>query len=180
MDGCGRRAFQLSTGKQLSRSPLLTCANTYTAANPTTWQFDDVLLLRGDSVWYTLSLPQLMLVQQGQNASDDAAQRAHNWLVDADGSYVALDYSDMHGYPPFTKMTDAVAPAQQHGHAKVREADENTLCEDGVLAHCQEAPLLIVSAPLKNGIMFTGASTEDMSLLIDRHRYLAVTIPKFV
>ena len=105
--------FQLSTGKQITRSPLLTFPRlNHTVSNPSTWQFDDVLLLRGDSVWYTLSLPQLMLVQQGHYATPDAWVASNNWLVDADGSYIALDYSSddgLRGYPPYTSSSSASA-----------------------------------------------------------------------
>ena len=96
-------AYQLSTGKQLSHSPVLSLSNlAHLDANPTTWQFDDVLLLRGDTAWYTLSLPQLTLVQRGEYATSDAWVASNNWLVDADGSYVALSYRNdsMQGYPP--------------------------------------------------------------------------------
>ena len=120
--------YQLSTGKQVSLSPLLSFEHLHHPdANPTTWQFDDVLLLRGDAVWYTLQLPALQLVQQGAYATADASLQSNNWIVDPDGSYVALLYGtsdEVSGYPPY--VSDAVAVEEssaqavgvQHRHVK--------------------------------------------------------------
>ena len=108
--------YQLSSGKQVSLSPLLSFDHLYHPdANPTTWQFGDILLLRGDTVWYTLQLPSLEVVKQGQYATSDASLRSNNWLVDPDGSYVALLYGDtdeVRGYPP--SMSDKVELARAH------------------------------------------------------------------
>ena len=58
--------YQLSTGEEVSRSPLLAFTHLHHPdSNPSTWQFDDILLLRGDTVWYTLQLPSLQLVRRG-------------------------------------------------------------------------------------------------------------------
>ena len=124
--------YQLSTGKEVSRSALLVFDHLYhPESNPTTWQFDDMLLLRGDTVWYTLQLPLLRLVGSGHYATHNASQLSNNWLVDPDGSYVALPYgitNDVYGYPPFVDQDDVetdghsaseLSSAQmQHRHAK--------------------------------------------------------------
>ena len=98
--------YSLSTGQAIARSTELTFPRlSHPEANPSTWQFGDVLLLRGDTVWYTLQMPSLELLQQGHYATDDAAMQSNNWIVSPDGSYVALIYGDdsrVMGYPPYT------------------------------------------------------------------------------
>ena len=119
-------AYQLADGKEVSRSPLLTYKHlSRPSANPTTWQFGDILLLRGDTVWYTLQLPSLQLVGAGQYATPDASVQSNNWLVDPDGSYVAVLYgrtSEIRGYQPYVNNKEAKESKQpvgvQHRHVK--------------------------------------------------------------
>ena len=116
--------YQLADGKEVSRSPLLM----YKGLdkwwdNPTTWQFGDTLLLRGDTVWYTLQLPSLQLVGAGQYATPDASVRSNNWLVDPDGSYVALLYHDnaaVAGYPSVVNNQQESAGKQSDGGVQHR------------------------------------------------------------
>ena len=115
--------YHLSSGKQVSRSPLLSFEHLYHPdANPSTWQFNDTLLLRGDTVWYVLRLPSLEVVNRGEYVTSDAAVNNNNWVVDPDGSYVALVYrsDEVHGYPPYVTgkaplSTEQSAPGQ-HRH----------------------------------------------------------------
>ena len=123
--------YQLSTGKEVSRSPLLAFDDlNHAGANPNTWQFDDILLLRADTVWYMLQLPLLRPVGSGHYVAPDAWLHNNNWLVDPDGSYVALVYQSeqVHGYPPQLNdnkvqpdshsADEQLSAAMQHRHAK--------------------------------------------------------------
>ena len=117
--------YALSSGKQLARSPLLTLPHEHhTGDNPSTQQFGDMLVLRGDTSWFTLQLPQLTLVRQGVYATPDAWRDANNWLVDADGSYVALSHltDGVRGHPPVahnhTSVQQRLARAMQRRHMR--------------------------------------------------------------
>ena len=108
--------YELASGKQVSRSPLLTFEHLgHVVSNPTTWQFDNILLLRGDTVWYTLELPSLKAAKSGHYVTDDAWQGSNNWLVDTDGSYVALVYQsdEIVGYPPYVSSGVEAGSEQQ-------------------------------------------------------------------
>jgi hypothetical protein len=122
--------YDLSNGKEVARSPVLTFDHLYhPEANPTTWQFDDILLLRGDTVWYMLQLPSLEPTKRGQYATADASLLSNNWLVDPDGSYVALAYHDqaaISGYPPYavkqTGLSEQVSVGERRHVRGVCEA----------------------------------------------------------
>ena len=113
----------LSDGQEVARSAVFTFSHLYHAwANPTTWEFDDILLLRGDTVWYTLQLPSLKLVQQGHYATEDASLQSNNWVVDADGSYVALMYGDN------TRITATLPTSTTHqsGRSRTSMSDDSS------------------------------------------------------
>ena len=98
--------YNLSTGLQHSISPLFTLINlTESAYNPSTWDLvdDDVLAVRADSQWYMLDLPSLTVRAHGHYALADQGFVSKEWLVDADGSYIAVPYessSVVQGYAP--------------------------------------------------------------------------------
>ena len=117
--------YQLSTGKEAARSEQLTFEQLhYIQFVPQTWQFDDVLLLRFDTVWYTLRLPTLKLVKHGHYASSDESNQQRGWQVDVDGSYVSLsnqaDSILAHGYPPYSTSSAAVQPLDKPLNDRVK------------------------------------------------------------
>ena len=120
--------YQLSNGASIAHSPLLIFDHLdQPDADPTTWLFDrqQSLLLRGDTVWYTLHVPTLKVVQQGHYATSDAPLKWNKWLVYPDGSYVALlsgsSQSAVRGYPPYVNSSVAMGREQlveMHRHVQ--------------------------------------------------------------
>ena len=98
--------YNLSTGLRYSISPLFTLTNlTHPTDNPTTWDLvdDDVLAVRADSQWYMLDLPSLTVRAHGHYALADQGFVSNEWLVDADGSYIAVPYGSqslVQGFAP--------------------------------------------------------------------------------
>ena len=75
--------YHLSNGKSVAHSPVLTFDRLFHPYdNPTIWLFaqQQLLLLRGDTVWYTLHVTTLNVVQHGHYATSDAAcSRTIGW-----------------------------------------------------------------------------------------------------
>ena len=92
--------YELRTGRNVSLSPLFVLTHlTHPQANPTTWDFlaDDVLAVRADSQWLMLDLPQLTVRTRGHYASTDQGETSNEWLVNTDGSYIAVPYDNHQG-----------------------------------------------------------------------------------
>ena len=95
--------YALSSGKQVALSPSITFLQlNHTDSGVSTQQLGDTFVLRDATAWYALSLPQLTLVRQGLFETFGEDTPLDNWLVDADGSYVALvdGGAQVFGHPP--------------------------------------------------------------------------------
>ena len=129
--------YNLSTGLQYSISPLFTLTNlTHPNDNPTTWDLvdDDVLAVRADSQWYMLDLPSLKVRAHGHYALADQGFVSNEWLVDTDGSYIAVPYGSqslVQGFAPrqdkHTANTFLVSPPDAPTGSSGRELSATTI-----------------------------------------------------
>ena len=122
--------YALATGAQVSLSPLLLFPQLATDSGDLsvwTWKFDGALTLRcGGASWYALSLPYLALLTQGIWPAAITSV-TEPWLVDSDGSSVALNYNNdgrgpLHGFPPADStaksLSQRLGEARRHRHVR--------------------------------------------------------------
>ena len=117
--------YRLSSGVQLSLSPVVVYTGEYlTWPWPQPRQYGDVVVLDMVTGWYALQLPALALIGQAPWPLSPLEQWTANWLVDVDGSYIAIDYrgSNVTGSPP-VNQSEPVARRRlkqnaQHRHVR--------------------------------------------------------------
>ena len=118
--------YRLSSGARLSLSPVLA----YTGVDvnwvwPQPRQYGDAVVLDLYTNWYALQLPSLALIGQAVWPLSVQQQDSAKWLVDLDGSYVALPDrgNNVTGSPPVDQSEPAATQrtrrAQQHRHVRV-------------------------------------------------------------